>query len=77
MTSRAWSGPTYDPSIVWAGKQCLEEIARGKRVEGVAERLKIAPVTVEMHLRNVRFKLGASTNPEAVAKAIMLGAINI
>lgn len=58
-------------------KQCLEEIARGKRVQGIAERLEIAPVTVEMHLRNVRLKLGASTNPEAVAKAITLGVIDV
>jgi len=58
-------------------RQCLEEIARGKRVQAIAEHLEIAPVTVEMHLRNVRLKLGASTNPEAVARAMSSGAIDI
>ena len=58
-------------------KQCLEEIARGRRVQAISERLSIAPVTVELHLRNTRLKLGASTNPEAVAKAIHLGVIDI
>lgn len=38
--------------------------------------LNIAPVTVELHLKNARIKLGAATIPEAVAIAIQLRLIN-
>tara|TARA_R110000782_G_scaffold117364_4_gene207800 strand:+ start:123389 stop:123616 length:228 start_codon:yes stop_codon:yes gene_type:complete len=57
-------------------RQCLREMAFGKRVQAIAETIGIAPVTVELHLRNVRAKLQASTNPAAVAKAISLGLID-
>ncbi len=57
-------------------RQCLREMALGKRVQAIAEAIGIAPVTVELHLRNARLKLRASTNPEAVAKAIGLGLID-
>ena len=56
--------------------QCLREMALGKRVQAIAEAMGIAPVTVELHLRNARAKLQASTNPAAVAKAISLGLID-
>ncbi|MDT9600246.1 response regulator transcription factor [Sphingosinicella rhizophila] len=57
-------------------RECLEGIARGKRVQAIASALLIAPVTVELHLKNVRAKLGASTTAEAVAIAIRKGAIS-
>ncbi|OCC23623.1 hypothetical protein MB02_10660 [Croceicoccus estronivorus] len=64
------------PSLSSREQQCLEEIARGKRVQAISEALALAPVTVELHLKNARIKLGASTLPEAVAIALQLRAIN-
>ncbi|MDD3798520.1 MAG: helix-turn-helix transcriptional regulator [Novosphingobium sp.] len=64
------------PKLSARERQCLEEIARGKRVQAISEMLAIAPVTVELHLKNARIKLGASTIPEAVAIAIQLRAIS-
>jgi DNA-binding NarL/FixJ family response regulator len=50
-------------------------LARGNRVKVIAEALQIAPVTVEMHVRNARSKLKANTTPQAVAIAIRDGEI--
>ena len=60
----------YPTTLSDRERQCLEEVARGKRVQAISEKLDIAPVTVELHLKNSRIKLGASTLPQAVAIAI-------
>lgn len=64
------------PTLSARERECLEEIARGKRVQAISQMLSIAPVTVELHLKNARVKMGASTIPEAVAIAIQRRAIN-
>jgi DNA-binding CsgD family transcriptional regulator len=51
-------------------------LAKGRRIQVIAQMLEIAPVTVEMHLRNARSKLNASTTPQAVAIAIRKGVIS-
>lgn len=56
-------------------RMCLSLLARGHRVQVIAKILEVAPVTVEMHLRNARSKLNASTTPQAVAIAIKEGEI--
>jgi DNA-binding CsgD family transcriptional regulator len=56
-------------------RQCLALVARGMRVKEVASRLGLAPVTVELHLRNARVRLGVATRDEAVARATFLGQI--
>ncbi len=57
-------------------KMCLEMIAQGRRVQAISGILAIAPVTVEMHLKNAKRKLGAVTTAEAVGRAIYLGEID-
>ena len=52
-------------------RDCLQLIARGFRIDAIGDRLAIATVTVEMHLRSARKKLGARTTPEAVARALL------
>lgn len=52
-------------------RECLLRLAQGERVDRIAERLGLSTVTVELHLRNARRKLGARTSPEAVAKAVL------
>lgn len=54
---------------------CLDLLAKGHRIQVIAIMLEIAPVTVEMHLRNARAKLKANTTPQAVAIAIKNGEI--
>jgi DNA-binding CsgD family transcriptional regulator len=40
-------------------------------VDAIGDQLAIARVTVELHLRTARQKLGAKTTPEAVARALL------
>lgn len=56
-------------------RDCLRYIADGKRQISVADSMGLARVTVEMHLRCARQKLGAQTLNEAIAKALVLGEI--
>lgn len=58
-------------------RDCLRFLASGSRIDMVAQKLGIARVTVEMHLRNARRKLKAASLPEAVAKAIFYQQISI
>ncbi|MBK9010497.1 LuxR family transcriptional regulator [Novosphingobium sp.] len=56
-------------------RDCLTLLAQGKRTARIAERLKIADSTVELHLRNARRKLKAKTAAQAVARALLFGEI--
>lgn len=56
-------------------RDALSFIAGGNRVDRIAEQMRIARVTVELHLRNARRKLRARTLPQAVAKALLYGEI--
>lgn len=57
-------------------RDCLRYLADGLRQDAIADRLGIARVTVEMHLRAARQKLGARTLNEAVAKSILFGQLS-
>lgn len=56
-------------------RDCLQAMALGKRVSAAAYDLSIAEVTVGLHLKNARRKLGARSLPEAVARAVLFGQI--
>lgn len=56
-------------------RECLVWLARGLRTAAIADRLGIALVTVDLHLKGARRKLGAATREEALAKAILGGQI--
>jgi DNA-binding CsgD family transcriptional regulator len=51
-------------------RECLIWLAKGKRVAEIAFRMGIAKVTVDLHLKQARTKLGAATREEALAKAL-------
>lgn len=52
-------------------RDCLSAVAMGRRISAVAHDLNIAEVTVGMHLKNARKKLGARSLPEAVARGLI------
>lgn len=56
-------------------RECLLWLSRGFRTSAIAHRLGIAPVTVDLHFKGARRKLNAATREEALAKAILSGAI--
>lgn len=58
-------------------RDCLALSASGLRSLKIADRLGIAVVTAEMHLRNARRKLKASTREHAVAIALAEGLIEL
>jgi len=65
------------PKLSLRERDCLQYLAAGQRIDGVAEKLGLSRVTIEMHLRNARRKLKAATLPEAVAKAIFFQEITV
>jgi len=52
-------------------RECLLWLSRGLRTAAIADRLGIAQVTVDLHLKGARQKLNAATREEALAKAIL------
>lgn len=56
--------------------ECLLWISQGLRPKQIAHRLGTHPKTVDKQLQNVRKKLNAKTNAQAVARAIVLGLIH-
>ncbi|CAN5381903.1 LuxR family transcriptional regulator [soil metagenome] len=52
-------------------RDCLQHVARGSRISAIAFDLELAEVTVGMHLKNARKKLGARSLPEAVARGLL------
>jgi DNA-binding CsgD family transcriptional regulator len=58
-------------------RDCLLYLAEGKRHDAVAHALGVSRVTVELHLRRAREKLGDATVNQAIAKAVLLGEIAV
>lgn len=58
-------GPAV-PILSARERQCLALIGDGLRIKSIARELGLAEVTVELHLRNARRKLGAKTRDQAV-----------
>lgn len=57
--------------------ECLQWLAGGLRTKEIADRMGIKPITVELHLRNARGKLGARTREHALARALADGVLNL
>lgn len=57
--------------------ECLQWLAAGNRNSQIAEKMKIRPVTVDLHLRSAREQLGAQTREQALAIAISDGLISL
>lgn len=57
-------------------REVLQFLAAGLRPDAIAERLRIARVTVDLHLTRARRKLRARTPAEAIATAIRSGLVD-
>jgi len=57
-------------------RQCLQLLAKGKIYKQIAAALGISEISVRLHIRSARGKLGAQTSHQAVAKASFLELIN-
>ncbi|MCC0034454.1 MAG: helix-turn-helix transcriptional regulator [Hoeflea sp.] len=58
-------------------RECLQWLAAGLRTKEIADRMGIRPITVELHLRNARNRLGAQTREQALARAIASGLLPV
>lgn len=63
------------PSLSARETEILQWTAAGKTHGDIADILSISARTVEVHMRSARFKLGALTTAQAVARAIGMGLI--
>ena len=68
--------PTPTQKLTVREKECLLWLSKGKMTQGIAEKLGIKPVTVDMHIKNARTKLNATTREQALAIAIYQGQIS-
>lgn len=57
-------------------KEALRWLSVGLRNINIADRMRIKPVTVELHLANARKKLNTSTREHALAKAVQMRLIS-
>ncbi|MDO9499794.1 LuxR family transcriptional regulator [Falsiroseomonas sp.] len=65
------------PALSEREAEALEWLAAGLRVKEIAHRMGIAPVTVELHLKSARTRLGARTRDQALLQAALHGAIRL
>ena len=65
------------PSLTPREVQVLELIAEGMRNREIAEVLHLSEETVEVHVKNIRTKLGVKDRTAAVNVAIKRGIIHI
>ncbi len=72
--SRSEDG-VLSPPLTPRERECLLWLSRGLRTAAIADRLGIAVVTVDLHIKGARQKLAAATREEALAKAILSGQI--
>lgn len=70
------SGKSGQP-LTLREKQVITLLAKGLRREQIATSLRIKAVTVDLHNKNSRKKLGAKTIVEAVAIAVRKGILQI
>lgn len=57
--------------------EVLEWLAEGLRTKEIAHRMSVTSVTVELHLRSARAKLGARTRDQALLQAVLRGAVRL
>lgn len=79
-TKMAGTGHPEDPArsepvLSDREKECLLWLARGLRTSQIGDHLGLATVTIDLHFKRARQKLGAATREEALAKAIISGQI--
>ena len=57
--------------------ECFTWLAAGLRTDQIADKIGIRPVTVDMHIKNARLRLGAKTREQALAIALNANLISI
>ena len=64
------------PALSVREREVLLWLAKGLRVDAIADKMHVKPVTVTLHIQKARRKLGARTRDQALSLAIMKGLID-
>ncbi len=56
---------------------CLSLLAKGNRIQQIADTLGIKPITVDHHIKLARENLQATTREQAIARAIIKGLVSV
>ena len=70
------NGDIRTPRLSPRERECLLFLAAGMRTKEISQKLNLSDATVAFHISNAKRKLGADTREQAVARAIVLGAIS-
>lgn len=70
---QAWGHRSGVSPLSARERDCLQYLSLGQRHKAVAQTLGLATITVELHLRRARQKLGARTLSEAIARGFLFG----
>lgn len=73
---QGWYGRMLRNSLTGRELQVLELLADGAGNTDIADRLGIAPDTVQTHIRNLLGKMAAGTRLEAVVRALRYGLVS-
>lgn len=74
IDSNSWfPNPNFKHVLTIREVEVLKWLCEGHRNERIAEKMNIAPVTVNYHLQEIRRKLGANTREQAVAMGFKQG----
>ncbi len=73
---RGWQQRVAEDLLTTRERDILQLLAEGQRTSQIARALHISPATVQTHVRNLRMKLGAGTQLEAVVEGQRLGLIS-
>jgi DNA-binding CsgD family transcriptional regulator len=65
------------PSLSPRERQCISFLAAGMRDADIADRLKISRRVASAYIESLRYKLGAPTRSNAVARALKFGIITL
>ena len=65
------------PYLTFRQKQCLLLLAEGKTAAAIALELGISVRMVREHFRNIKYRLGAISLPQAVVIAVKMGLLNM
>lgn len=65
------------PFLSWGELQVLRALADGLTPKEISQGLDVALGTISYHLRQIRLRLNAATNEQAVARAVAWGLIQV
>ena len=73
----SWVENSVGPALTPREQQVLELVAGGYSAKEAANKIGIAPRTVERHIENVRLKMRAKNRAHMVTQAVLAGYLKI